>query len=222
MAAMEKCSRQPCRREMGYDYLACRPGEKSAGRSSRFRRVRFLCLVRVPDSRGALRELSLPLSVLLSTPRRGLWRLLRALAAPHAASAFSPSYMVQIEKRRFTPNRSGQLIGLPPKNAILIVEFRKGEFEKGKPLADALWKARASAPSHSYDLLRFHPRLRSLWTASGAGSVARQIMALRNRGHAAASALGIFSFPPSLHCRTPRTGKNRPRRIPSTASRERR
>src|SRR5260370_1568042 len=69
------------------------------------------------------------------------------------------------------------LIGPAAKNAILIVEFAKAQYESGKPLVDAALEAAR---------LRLRPVLMTsfafilgcvpLWTASGAGSVARQIM----------------------------------------------
>src|SRR5205814_2181281 len=89
------------------------------------------------------------------------------------------------------------LIGLAAKNAILIVEFAKDEYEEGKPLVDAALEGAR---------LRLRPILMTsfafifgcipLWTASGAGSVARQIMGTTViGGMLAASAIGIFFIP---------------------------
>jgi len=93
------------------------------------------------------------------------------------------------------------LIGLAAKNAILIVEFAKDEFERGRPLVDAtLAGAR----------LRLRPILMTsfafilgnvpLWTASGSGAVARQIIGTTViGGMLAASAFGIFLIPPVFY-----------------------
>jgi hydrophobic/amphiphilic exporter-1 (mainly G- bacteria), HAE1 family len=112
-------------------------------------------------------------------------------------SAIEPAYMVQIESDVYSQIGLVMLIGLAAKNAILIVEFAKDENEKGKPLMDAALEGAK---------LRLRPILMTsfafilgcvpLWIASGAGSVARQVMGTTViGGMLAASAIGIFFVP---------------------------
>jgi HAE1 family hydrophobic/amphiphilic exporter-1 len=110
---------------------------------------------------------------------------------------FLPPYLVQIETDIYSQIGLVMLIGLAAKNAILIVEFAKDEFEKGKPLADAaLEGARLRLRPILMTSFAFILGCVPLWTASGAGSVARQIMGTTViGGMLAASAIGIFFVP---------------------------
>jgi HAE1 family hydrophobic/amphiphilic exporter-1 len=109
--------------------------------------------------------------------------------------------MVQIETDIYSQIGLVMLIGLAAKNAILIVEFAKDEFEKGKPLADAaLEGARLRLRPILMTSFAFILGCVPLWTATGAGSVSRQIMGTTViGGMLAASAIGIF-FVPAVFC----------------------
>jgi HAE1 family hydrophobic/amphiphilic exporter-1 len=120
---------------------------------------------------------SLPFSVLLSTPVAVfgavavLW-LRRVLLA-----AFLPAYMVQLENDVYMQIGLVMLIGLGAKNSILIVAFSKELYEKGTPLVEAaLEGARVRFRPLMMTALAFIVGCIPLWIASGAGSVARQVI----------------------------------------------
>jgi HAE1 family hydrophobic/amphiphilic exporter-1 len=110
---------------------------------------------------------------------------------------FLPPYLVQIESDVFSQIGLVMLIGLAAKNAILIVEFAKDGYEKGQPLVDAaLEGARLRLRPILMTSFAFILGCVPLWTATGAGAVARQIMGTTViGGMIAASAIGIFFVP---------------------------
>jgi HAE1 family hydrophobic/amphiphilic exporter-1 len=197
-AALEEVFKETMPREMGFDYSGISYLEQKARQGVPASAIFALSLLFVFLILAALYESwSLPFSVLLSTPVAifgaffVLW-LRRAILR-----AFLPPYMVQIESDVYSQIGLVMLIGLAAKNAILIVEFAKAQYENGRPLADAALEGAK---------LRLRPILMTsfafilgcvpLWIATGAGSVARQIMGTTViGGMMAASALGIFFVP---------------------------
>ena len=198
MQALEEVFDQTMPPEMGYDYMAMSFQEKKAQQGAPPAVIFGFSLLFVFLILAALYESwSLPFSVLLSTPVAifgafGVLWLRRVLL-----SAFLPAYQVQIESDVYSQIGLVMLIGLAAKNAILIVEFAKDEFEKGKNLVDAaLEGARLRLRPILMTSFAFILGCLPLWTASGAGSVARQIMGTTViGGMLAASVIGIFLVP---------------------------
>jgi HAE1 family hydrophobic/amphiphilic exporter-1 len=198
MAALEQVFAETMPPEMGYDYMGMSFQEKKAQQGVPAPVIFGFSVLFVFLILAALYESwSLPFSVLLSTPVAVfgafsiLW-LRRVLV-----SAFLPAYMVQIENDVYSQIGLVMLIGLAAKNAILIVEFAKVEHEKGKPLVDAaLEGARLRLRPILMTSFAFILGCVPLWMASGAGSVARQIMGTTViGGMLAASTIGIFFIP---------------------------
>ena len=85
--------------------------------------------------------------------------------------------MVQIESDVYTQIGLVMLIGLAAKNSILIVAFAKDDYDRGMPLVDAaLIAARVRFRPLLMTALAFILGCVPLWTASGAGAIARQVM----------------------------------------------
>jgi hydrophobic/amphiphilic exporter-1 (mainly G- bacteria), HAE1 family len=197
-AALEDVFKQTMPREMGFDYSGISFQEQKAREGVPPSVIFGLSLLFVFLILAALYESwSLPFSVLLSTPVAVFGAFAILWLRRVLLGYFVPPYLVQIENDVYSQIGLVMLIGLAAKNAILIVEFAKDKYEQGKPLADAALEGAR---------LRLRPILMTsfafvfgcipLWTATGAGAVARQIMGTTViGGMLAASAIGIFLIP---------------------------
>jgi HAE1 family hydrophobic/amphiphilic exporter-1 len=197
-AALEEVFHQTMPREMGFDYSGISFQEQKARQGVPPAAVFGLSLVFVFLILAALYESwSLPLSVLLSTPVAVFGAFAVLWLRRFLVGVFYPPYLVQIESDVYSQIGLVMLIGLAAKNAILIVEFAKDQFEQGKPLVDAaLEGARLRLRPILMTSFAFILGCVPLWTASGAGSVARQIMGTTViGGMLAASLVGIFFVP---------------------------
>jgi len=198
MKALEETFKETMPREMGYDYMGMSFQEKRAQEGVPTWAVFAFSMLFVFLILAALYESwSLPFSVLLSTPVALFGAFAILWLRRWLTSLFLPAYMVQIENDVYSQIGLVMLIGLAAKNAILIVEFAKDKLESGIGLVDAaLEGARLRLRPILMTSFAFILGCVPLWTASGAGSVGRQIMGTTViGGMLAASAIGIFLIP---------------------------
>ncbi|HUO33408.1 MAG TPA: multidrug efflux RND transporter permease subunit [Candidatus Acidoferrum sp.] len=198
MKALEEVFAQTMPREMGYDYKDMSFQEKLAQQGVSPSAVFAFSLLFVFLILAALYESwTLPFSVLLSTPVAVFGAFAALWLRRVVTGWFYPPYMVQIESDVYSQIGLVMLIGLAAKNAILIVEFAKEGYERGKPLVDAaLDGARIRLRPILMTSFAFILGSVPLWVATGAGSVARQIIGTTViGGMMAASALAIFLVP---------------------------
>ncbi|HEX9080469.1 MAG TPA: efflux RND transporter permease subunit [Desulfuromonadaceae bacterium] len=165
MEALEEVFHETMPNEMGFDYLGMSFQEKKAQEGVPPAAVFCLSLLFVFLILAALYESwSLPFSVLLSTP----------IAVCGAFAA--------LELRAMQFNIYAQiglivLIGLAAKNAILIVEFAKNEYERGTDLMEAsLIGARLRLRPILMTSFAFILGCLPLAVSSGAGALARNVM----------------------------------------------
>src|SRR6195256_2842553 len=197
-SALEDVFKQTMPGEMGFDYMGMSYQEQKARQGLPASVIFGFSLLFVFLILAALYESwSLPFSVLLSTPVAVFGAFAVLWLRRTLLSVFYPAYMVQIENDVYSQIGLVMLIGLAGKNAILIVEFAKEAYEKGKPLVDAaLEGARLRLRPILMTSLAFILGCVPLWIATGAGSVARQIMGTTViGGMVAATGIAIFIIP---------------------------
>ena len=188
MAALEDVFHKTMPSQMGFDYSGMSYQEQKAAQGVSPAVVFGLAFFIVFLIMAAQYESwTLPFSVLLGVPIA-------------VFGAFIALYFRHLDNDVYAQIGLVMLIGLSAKNAILIVEFAKLEYDKGKPLIEAtLTGARLRLRPILMTAFAFILGCVPLWVASGAGSVSRRVLGtVVIGGMLAASVLAIFFIPVSF------------------------
>ena len=185
MAALEDVFHKTMPSQMGFDYMGMSYQEQKAAQG-------------VPPA--VIFGLAFFVVFLIMTAKYESWTLPFSvlLGVPIAVfGAFAALYVRHLENNVYAQIGLVMLIGLSAKNAILIVEFAKDEYDSGKSLLEA---------SLSGAKLRLRPILMTafafilgcvpLYTAHGAGGISRQVIGTAVIGGMLTStAIAIFFIP---------------------------
>jgi hydrophobic/amphiphilic exporter-1 (mainly G- bacteria), HAE1 family len=188
IAALQDVFKKSMPSEMGFDYLGMSYQEVKAAQGVKPAVVfGFSFFIVFLIMAAQYESWTLPMSVLLGVPIA-------------VFGAFAALYLRHLDNNVYAQIGLVMLIGLSAKNAILIVEFAKAEYESGKTLIDA---------ALSGAKLRLRPILMTafafilgcvpLWRADGAGAISRQVLGtVVIGGMLCASLLAIFFIPVSF------------------------
>lgn len=189
MRALEEVFAETMPKEMGYDYMGMSYQEWRAQQGVSPMVIFAFSLLCVFLILAAQYESwALPFAVLLGTPIA-------------VAGAFGALLLRGQENNVYAQIGLVMLIGLAAKNAILIVEFAKMEYDKGRPLIEAaLEGARLRLRPILMTSFAFILGCVPLAIASGAGSISRQVMGSTViGGMLAASFIAIFIIPVTFY-----------------------
>jgi len=193
MAALEDVFHKTMPAQMGFDYSGMSYQEQKAAQGVSPATIFGLAFFVVFLIMAAQYESwTLPFSVLLGVPIAVFGAFFTMWIRRHTDIVLDNDVYAQIGLV--------MLIGLSAKNAILIVEFAKMEYDKGKPLVDAaLTGARLRLRPILMTAFAFILGCVPLWTASGAGAISRQVLGtVVIGGMLASTVLAVFFVPVSF------------------------